>query len=127
MRDIVREAFLTVSEDNSADVVLADPQLNSRFLAACRKRGLSTSDLSLNQCLLNLRKMRGLQGIRKSKRAQVGNQEEYRFASEIAARFLERKYQISLDQVLCDPVRVAQFDEVASRISPGFTPFQYRW
>jgi hypothetical protein len=57
----------------------------------------------------------------------VANQDDYSFASEIAVRFLERRDQVSLDSVLCDPNRAAQFDEVASRLAPGFSSFQYRW
>jgi len=52
---------------------------------------------------------------------------EYRFASEIAARLLERRDQITLDAILCDPVRAAEFDAIAASLAPGFTPLQYRW
>ncbi len=85
--------------------------------------------LALNQanhCLHNLRKSGDLQGIT-SKRVTLRNQEEYRFASEIAVRFLERRDQVSLDQILCDPVRAAELVVIATELAPGFTPFQYRW
>jgi site-specific DNA-methyltransferase (adenine-specific) len=126
MREIVREAFLAVRGERSPDAVLANPTLNAEFLRQCKERGLSASPALLNSALLNLRKASDLQGI-KSKRIVVRNQEDFRFASEIAVRFLERRDQVSLDQILCDPKRAAEFDVIASGLSPGFSPFQYRW
>jgi site-specific DNA-methyltransferase (adenine-specific) len=126
MKEIVREAFLAMRDENSPDVVIADPDLNQRFVRQCQKRGLSDLPLALNVFLLNLRKTSALKGI-KAKRVSVPNQEEYRFASEIAVRFLERRDQISLDQILCDPSRASEFDRIAAGIAPGFSPFQYRW
>ncbi len=112
--------------ERSPDVVVADPDLNERFLRECQSRGLSHPPAALNQCLLNLRKSGDLQGI-KSRRVSLGNREDYRFASEITVRFLERRDQVSLDQILCDPIRAAEFDGIAAGLAPGFTPFQYRW
>jgi hypothetical protein len=126
MRAVVREVFLTIREERSPDVLIADPDLNLLFLEQCRLHGLSESSLVLNLCLLNLRKSGALKGI-KSKRTIVKRQHEFRFASEIAIRFLERRDQVSLDHILCDPARAAQFDEVALEIAPGFKPFEYRW
>src|SRR5215468_9661430 len=112
MRETVREAFLAIRGERLPDAVIADLDLNQLFLRECQARGLSDPPGALNQCLLNLRKSRDLQGI-KSKRTPLRNQEDYRFASEIAVRFLERRDQVSLDQVLCDPVRAAEFDAMA--------------
>ena len=126
MRETVRETFLAVRGERSPDVVVADPDLNEQFLSECRSRGLADSPALLNLTLLNLRKSSDLQGI-KSKRTVVKNQEDFRFASEIAVRFLERRDQVSLDQILCDPRRAAEFDRMASGLAPGFSAFQYRW
>jgi hypothetical protein len=125
MRTIVREAFLKVRAGRSPDSVVVDPNLNARFLAECQVRGLLEEPPILNQCLLNLRKGRDLQGIR-SKRVRRSNQKGYLFASEIAARFLERRDQITLDQILCDPVKAAEFDQIAADLAPGFGPLEYR-
>lgn len=126
MRETVRVAFLAVRDGNSPDVVIADPQFNQAFLRECQSRGLSDPAPVLNQCLLNLRKTGDLRGV-KSKRVTVRNQDEFRFASEIAIRFLERRDQRTLDQILCDPDRAAEFDRIASEIAPGYSPFAYRW
>lgn len=118
--------MLAVCDHYAPDVVIADPDLNRRFLSACQTRGLSDAALALNLCLLRLRKTGNLEGIR-SKRIAVPDQEDFRFASEIAVRFLERRDQVSLDHILCDPTRAVQFDEIAARIAPGFSSFQCRW
>jgi hypothetical protein len=126
MRDTVREAFLKVRNGRSPDVVVVDPDLNARFLSECKACGLSEAPAILNRCLLNLRKSGDLPAIG-SKPVRLANQENYRFASEIAARFLERRDQVSLDQILCDPVKAAEFDKIAAEIAPGFSPLEYRW
>src|SRR5262249_5687579 len=126
MKDAVRAAFLGAREERSPDVVIADPRLNRLFLGECRARGLSQAVVDLNLCLLSLRKAGGLEDIR-SKRVTVRNQANYRFASEIAIRFLERRDQVTLDRILCDPVRAVDFDKVAAEIAPGFSSFEYRW
>jgi hypothetical protein len=126
MRTTVRDAFLAVRGDRSADVVVADPHLNERFVRECQNRGLLQPPAELNQCLLNLRKSSDLQGI-KSKKVSLRHQEDYRFASEIAVRFLERRDFVTLDQILCDPARAAELGEIAARLAPGFSAFEYRW
>jgi hypothetical protein len=126
MRPVVRAAFLAIREQQSPDVVIADSVLNERFIRECRSRGLTDPPFALNLCLFSLRKTGDLQGIRSS-RTVVPGQELYRFASEIAIRFLERRDQRSLDTILCDPERAAEFDKVAAEIAPGYSSFQYRW
>jgi hypothetical protein len=126
MKQEVRKAYLAIRGNASTDVVIADADMNKNFIAECRSRGLSDSAVVLNLCLYNLRKSGGLQGIR-SKRTAVEDQEDYRFGSEIAIRFLERRDQVNLDQILCDPARAREFDGVAATIAPGFSSFHYRW
>jgi site-specific DNA-methyltransferase (adenine-specific) len=126
MKQEVLEAFLEVRGECSADVVIADPKLNARFLEACRQRGLAQTDELLNRTLLNARKQGDLKDI-KSKRVIVRNQEKYRYASEAAVRFLERRDKVTLDQILCDPERATEFDVTAQAIEPGFSSFEYRW
>lgn len=126
MREIIRDAFLSIRRERSPDFVIADPGLNQEFLRECRSLGLPDSPLRINLCLLNLRKSGDLKGV-KSRKTVVKNQDEYRFASEIAVRFLERKYQVSLDAILCDPDLASEFDAIATQLAPGFTVFQYRW
>jgi len=127
MTGVLVEAFDAVSEGYSTDRMVADPEFNQRFIAECRRHGLQDSVADLNRALLNLRKSGALAGRARSKRTHISDTDEYRFAAEIAVRFLERRDEISLDKIICDPDKAAEFDEVAERIAPGFSPLQYRW
>jgi len=120
-------AFLAVSQGFSPDRVVADPTLNDRFLHECRTAGLSAPDDELNRRLLNLRKASALGRGITVQRTAFPDASDYEFASEIAIRFLERRDGVTLDQVICDPARAAEFDQVATRICPGFSPLEYRW
>lgn len=127
MAAAIVEAFDIVAKGFSADRVIADPELNAMFIAKCRQLGLQESAASLNRALLNLRKKGGLSGRPHSKRTHFNDEDEYRFAAEIAGRFIERRDNISLDAVICDPQKASEFDDVAMRIAPGYSPLQYRW
>jgi hypothetical protein len=127
VKKLIRQAFETVHNGYSADRILADPELNARFLAQCALLGLTAAPQILNSALLNSRKASVLTGIRTKQLTRFPDQENYQFASEIAARFLERRSQATLDQILCDPILVAEFDSLAAQITPGFSPLQYRW
>jgi predicted GIY-YIG superfamily endonuclease len=126
MKQHIIDAFLEVRAEHSLDAVIADPDLNCRFLAACRRRRVKDPDEALNRELLNARKAGGLRGI-KSKRHIVKNQENYRFACEASVRFLERRDGVTLDQILCNPEKAREFDRIANDIAPGFSSFEYRW
>ena len=126
MRQIVLQAFLSTADGYSPDFVIANPDLNRRFLDECRKQGLAEPSLQINSCLLNLRKAGAMTGV-KCKRFSVVGQDAFRFGSEIAVQFLERRDHVTLDQILCDPARAAEFDEIAGTIAPGFSAFQYCW
>jgi hypothetical protein len=126
MIQAILDAFLEVRKRRSPDVVVADPVLNQRFLAACRRRKVRLAPVTVNRELLNARKAGYLRGMR-SRRLVVSNQASFRFASEVAVRFLGRRDRVSLDEILCDPKRAREFDKIAMEIAPGFTSFQYRW
>ncbi len=51
----------------------------------------------------------------------------YIFASEIAWRKIFDRYDLSLDEILCDDRVAVQFDSIAAQFAPGYTPFEYRW
>jgi hypothetical protein len=126
MKDEIVQAFHHASQGFSPDRVIADPDLNCAYLSECNRLGLGSDAAKLNRSLLNLRKRGALRGI-SSRRTIVKDQPEYRFAAEIAARFLERENEITLDQIICDPHFAERFDEIAKTIVPGGSSFEYRW
>jgi hypothetical protein len=121
----IAEAFESSRQGYSVDRVVADPELNAAFLTECRNRGIEAEAATLNRSLLNLRKAGGLRSI-DSNRTSFDD-DNYRFAAEMAIRFIERRDGVTLDEVICDPVLASEFDELAAKISPGFSPLQYRW
>jgi site-specific DNA-methyltransferase (adenine-specific) len=123
----IRRAFLDVCEGYSVDRVIADPAMNVRFLEACRNLGLRRPPVELNSSLLNARKSKSLGQLPRAKRTSFSEEEEYRFASEVAARFFEHRTGLTVDQVLCDPNTASEFDTIAETIAPGYAPLQYRW
>jgi predicted GIY-YIG superfamily endonuclease len=126
MKDEIVQAFHHASQGLSPDRVVADPALNCAYLSECDRLGLGSDAATLNRSLLNLRKRGGLRGV-SSRRTTLKDQPDYRFAAEIAVRFLERANEITLDQIICDPRYAERFDEIAMTIVPGGTPFEYRW
>jgi hypothetical protein len=124
-RATLANVFARVHEGFSADRVIADPKTNKMFVAECAKCGLTASAPELNRALLNLRKSGGF--LAKTTRETSFDDEDYRFASEIAIRILERRDGVTLDDVLCDPHRATEFDSIAASLAPGYTPLEYRW
>jgi hypothetical protein len=122
----LRAAYESCCHQFSPDRVVADPDLNSSFLEECRRRGLTGPPETLNRALLNLRKQGGLRGL-ESKRSSFPNEDDYAFAAEIAARFLECRDGLSVDEIICDPRAAREFDELADRIAPGYRAVEYRW
>lgn len=121
------QAFGEVRDGYSADRVVADPELNRKFLRRCRELGLSGTDYELNWALLNARKNRLLSDLPKTKKYTVRETDEFEYASELAVRHLQRTQDVSLDQIICDPDLARQFDAFAQRLSPGYSPLEYRW
>lgn len=124
--DKVIQAFYDVRDDQrSPDLYVADPSRNRRFLDRCRELGEHASEYAINKTLLNARKANLLKNL-KSKPTRFVH-ERYVFASEFAATELRYRTGASIDDIICDPALAAEFDAIAIKIAPGFTPLQYRW
>jgi hypothetical protein len=121
----VTSAYNMVRQGFSSDRVLADPALDAAFIKACKDLSLEDSVFHLNLALIGLRKHNKLKA--KSKRSIVPDQWRYAVASEIAARVMFYRYGASVDTTLAHPTLVNEFDKLAASITPGFSPFKYRW
>jgi len=110
VKDVARLAYLKVYDGWSTDEVLLQTKLNDQFLAECRSRMADIPSFDFNWTLLNLRKAGGLRDISASKRRR-DNSDAYLHAAEIAARFLEDRYSVNTDRVLCDPKLRAEYGE----------------
>ena len=121
------QAFGEVRSGYSVDRVIADPELNRKFLRRCRELRVSGTDYEVNWSLMSARKNGELSDLPKTKRHTERQIDEFEYASELAVRFLEDQKSASLDRIICDPQLAEEFDEYAARLAPGFTPLQYRW
>lgn len=119
----------------SEDRVVADPELDSRFLKRCRELGASESDVDLNKKLFYVRKKGYTTHLPKVPKLLIPRErmDQYQYASEMALRFVQKKEweqtwrDVSLDTIICDPLLAAAFDSFAARLAPGFSAFEYRW
>lgn len=122
------DAYRTTCAGKSADYILCDPELDSEFVAACRKKGLPGNAFVWNRLLLRIRKAGKLPRIRRSrKRLSFEMMDDYSYASEIAMQLMGLDYACALDDILCSPAAAAKFDQIADQFAPRFSPFKYRW
>jgi site-specific DNA-methyltransferase (adenine-specific) len=125
----ILEAFFAARRGLSADRVLADPELNERYLQACRRLGLPGEPASWNLQLLNLRKAGCLTGLPRSKATSLTRAEidQCSYACEIALQRL-REQGRTVDHVLCDPAQALEFERyVRSMIAGEASSFKIRW
>ena len=95
-------AFRHTHQGRSTDDVVIDDALNAAFLQACADRRLTFSPRDLNWRLVGLRKA-GVIGPVTTVRVRLTDNEHYAHASEIAARLMEDKYDLTCDRIFCDP------------------------
>lgn len=129
IRRAILEAFFVVRDGFSADRVIADPSLNDRFLAVCRRFGVPGESGDWNRQLLNLRKAGHLKGLPRPRSAALTKTEidQCGFACEIAIAQLCLTGR-TVDQILCEPAEAVEFDRlVRSVLSTDIASFPIRW
>lgn len=128
LRAGVTEAFKKTRRGFSCDRVIADPDLNARFVSTCQRLSMPGDATSWNKTLLALRKTNRLEsGNTKRTLLSAERLHACEFASEIALTRVTQLYDASLDEMLCNPAMVAQFDTLACELAPGFDLLYYRW
>ena len=123
-------AFLASRDGFSSDQLLADPELNAAFVAACLREGASGLPRDWNRTLLRLRKVSRLPKVEARRRRSLTDEQidPFSFASEIAWKRVEEKRNlVSLDEIFCEPEAAKEFDHIAERYAPGYSAFDYRW
>jgi len=124
----VIDAFLESSDGFSADYVLCDPNLSSQFIRACKERNVPGDPRLWNAFLLRVRKAGKLPRAESTgQRLSSVEMDPYSDASEVSARLVMLDYGLTLDELLCSPDAVNEFDKMASMFAPGYDSFQYRW
>ena len=122
-------AFEAAHDGFSTDRVIADPQMNRQFIAACKAESLPGTPTDWNRRLIGLRKAKALTHLRPMQQTRLPKEELERaeFGSEAAMSILQDRYAITLDSILVDPKIAREFDSIAARFAPGLTPLHYRW
>ncbi|QDT07412.1 hypothetical protein K227x_58390 [Rubripirellula lacrimiformis] len=124
LKDAVEKSFLTVHEGRSTDDVVIEPVLNKAFLSECQKLAPNASDFDANWQLLNLRKASSLGKVTTD--VHRFSHGDYQHASQIAARQLEDRFQLTVDRILCDPAKRDEFDAIASSVAADVPVYQLR-
>lgn len=133
--EIVKRAYCAVHDRYSSDRVIADPDMDARFIQECWRLGAQASQFDLNHVLMNARKRSFLGKTDGARKYQVAPavMDQYLFACEFAARmiqeqaFSEKQAKITIDHILCEPALAGGFEEIARSIAPGFSSLDYRW
>ena len=122
-------AFEEASEGNSVDRLIADPILNAKFIDTCGAKGIAGRPRDWNLGLVGLRKSGKLEREAAAKRTEMSWEQidPFLFASEIALRRMLDIGYASVDEILCDPMAAARFDDLARSLMPGHRSLQYRW
>ena len=122
------DAFMQAADGYSADYVLCDPERSARFLKRCREIGIPGDPRLWNSFLLRVRKAGKLpRSEATGQRLSSQEMDPYTDGSEVSSRLITLDYGLTLDELLCSPEAVAEFDKMAAEFSPGFKPFHYRW
>lgn len=124
----VVDSFAETSQGYSADYLLCHPELANDFTRACRSRSLPGDPRIWNTFLLRIRKSGKLGGSDKSGvRLSTTKMDPFSDASEAAMKLIGVDFGLTLDEMLCTPHAIEEFDQLASLLAPGYTPFEYRW
>ena len=122
------DAFMQAADGYSADYVLCDPERSARFLKRCREIGIPGDPRLWNSFLLRVRKAGKLPRAEATgQRLSSQEMDPYTDGSEVSLRLITLDYGLTLDELLCSPEAVGEFDKMAAAFSPGFKPFHYRW
>jgi hypothetical protein len=131
------QAFVETRDGWSSEYVVCDPDANRRFLDRVRQLAPNLSEGDANRMLWNARRSGKLSHLPKSRKYSPDrNLLPFEFVCEWAYRHLiadlcrttgaDRKHT-TLERILCIPDWRAKFDELVTRIRPGFDPLDYRW
>ncbi len=114
----------------STDLILCDPEVNERFVSACRHSSLPGDESAWNRLLLRLRKAGKLPKL-SPRRTHLtpAAMDAYGAASEAAMQLLSLDYGLTLDDILCSPPAAAEFDRLAAQFAGPCkaSAFEYRW
>lgn len=130
---IVYKAFKRVYDGASAESVLLDKSLASKFHSESRKLGFHASAADMNRRLLNIRKnpsRYSKHGIVLPKATKVTPHAsivpQYAHIVEFALARLRLRYGVTIDDILIDPDLAAEYEKMVATAAPRLTPLDVR-
>lgn len=117
-KDSITAAFAATHDGYSVDEVILDDARQELFQAACAQSVPELSPLERNWALINLRKSGAIGTIRTTSRPLPVDLEPVRPLAEIAARQVQDRHKVSVDQIMADPALREEFNRAARAIDP---------
>lgn len=124
IEEVVEIAFHRVHKGYSPEDVIICDRLNLEFIKQCNLLIENKTVGELNWAFDNLRKT-GKLGKVTEKVVRIKH-DRYLHASDISARLVCDKYNISLDELKCYPCYRDEFDKTALDIVPGVSKYRFR-
>lgn len=125
LADVVTQAFSATHDGWSSDEVILHDDLNTAFVQYCQKLAPTASSEDCNWTLMNLRKAGKLSAIKTTRRAPRADS-DYSHIAEIAARSMMDQHRTTIDQIMADPEKRKQFDELAVKYDSEVDPYSVR-
>ena len=124
LNEVIIASFKATHDGWSSDEVILNKELNDAFIHQCHKQLPDVEATLCNWRLMNLRKAGKLKiKSTKSNRTKV---DDIKHIAEIAARSMHDRFSISSDQVMANPERRNEFDEIAKSIDPEIDLYRVR-
>jgi hypothetical protein len=134
--ELVVQAFINVRDGWSSEYVVCNPDYERRFHDRVKELAPWLKPADANLMLWNARRSRKLIHLPPSRPYSPSKDlASYDFVCEWAYRHLIADLRqaghgyrsTTLERILCIPEWREQFDELVTRIKPGFSPLDYRW
>lgn len=130
---IVEKAFRATFDGHSAESLLLDKSLSSKFHAEARRLGFHASTADLNRRLINIRKnpaRYSKQGIELPKSTKVTPHPsivpQYAHVVEFALSRLRYRYGVSIDDILIDPDLTDEYEKMVAIAAPQLSSLDMR-
>jgi hypothetical protein len=125
---IIARAFEETRKGYAVDRVLADPEQAREFFKRCHKLGVKAPEHAIALRLFRIRKSPG-HGARIARATAPRENRDFSpflFAAEMASAQIRYLYGASIDDIMAYPEIGGEFDRLAAKIRPGWTPLDYR-
>lgn len=128
--NVVAEAFLAVREGASVTLTILDPEINERFIDACRRCDISGDAQTWNALLLRLQGAGQFADLAISRSPDFSWKQADGFlhACEISLqRIIDEELAESVVEIFCDPCLAKRFDDEVARWKTESTVLETRW